>query len=313
MSELLYIPQDHKNIIYSLLDIPSLISLGSTCKHLNQEKTRIFHLVRRVVDTYFYIHRDDVGMIKNWMNFPYESLFYEIYLERLKKISTKDIQMIYIPDTKHVQSIIVHNQLREIKTDSNFYLHITFFTGYIVGLPRPEKREVLQKIFEYLFSLKTMDKLEFMYLNILFEDIYKSLCHIFKDERDAETRMFMIQQFEDKDRSKFLTWLPLDYDDIVSVVEIASLDLESSLIEYFLDIYFEQFLDIDNEKYMTNDGYLGYISDCADDMYYQLKMKYKSYSYRYGDIVKEKYGEEKYNRLLKVIDIRRKRCIENKY
>jgi hypothetical protein len=272
--------------------------------------------VKKVVDSYFYIHRDDVGMIKNWMNFPYENLFYEIYLERLKKISAKDVQIVKISDTNHVhvQSIIVHHQLREIKTDDNFYLHITFFTGYIVGLLKPEKHEVLKKIFEYLFSLKTMDKLEFMYLNILFEDIYKSLCHIFKDERDAETRMFMIQQFEDKDRTKFLTWLPLDYNDIVSVVEIASLDLESSLIEYFLDIYFEQFLDIDNEKYMTNDCHLGYISHCADDMYYQLEMKYKSYSYTYGDILKEKYGEEKYNTLLKVLDTRRRRCIEdNKY
>jgi len=309
MNELIYVPQDHRNIIYTFLDVASLIRLGSTCKYLNVERGRIFYLMQKVVDSYFYIHRDDVGVIKNWMNFPYENLFYEIYLERLKKISVKDIQIVNIPN---VQSIIVHHQLREIKTDDNFYLHITFFTGYIIGLPRPEKHEVLKKVFEYLFSLKKMDKLEFMYLNILFEDIYKSLCHIFKDERDVETRMFMIQQIEDKDRPKFLTWLPLDYNDIVSVIEIASLDLESSLIEYFLDIYFEQFLDIDNEKYMTNDGHLGYIDYYVDDMYYQLKMKYKSRLCSYGDILKEKYGEEKYNTLLKVIDIRRKRCMKNK-
>lgn len=308
MNELLYIPQDHKNIIYNLLDIPSLISLGTTCKHLNQERTRISHLVRRVVDSYFYIHRDDVGMIKNWMNFPYENLFYEMYLERLKKISVKDIQIV---NTPNVQSIIVHHQLREIKTDDNFYLCITLFTGYIVGLPRTEKHEVLKKIFEYLFSLKTIDKLDFFYLNILFEDLYKSVCRIFKDERDAETRMFMIQQFEDKDRSKFLTWLPLDYDDIISVVEIVNLDLDSGLIECFLDNYFENFLDIDNEQHITKDGHMGYIDYYADDMYYQLKMKYKSRPCSYGDKLKEKYGEEKYNRLLKVMDVRRKRCIED--
>lgn len=317
-------PQDHKRMIYSYLDVKSLIRLGNTCQDLYKDKIRILILVEKVVDSYFYIQKNDLGIIKSWTKFPYEDIFYKMYLQRLKKISLKDIQIIKHSTTQKVEEIIIHNQLREIKSHGNIDYTITFFQEYISRLEQREKNEVLGIILQYFHDIIVSPIcLVVTTFHSLAKEIHDTIANIFVDDNNV-TRRFIIEEIEKNYKSiekdvrfpiyklkNFLQCLPLTYGDIVKVIEIGNLLIEMEKkdnLKYFIRDYFDDFLDLEILMMNRNNNFCN-IDSYASDIYYQLKMKHNRH-HTYGDKLNELFdivNPSMKETFVKTLDIRMKR------
>jgi hypothetical protein len=275
MNELLYTPQDHKSNIYSFLDIQSLIRVGSVCKSLHDEKIRILILLQKVVDSYFYSSSAYTGIVRNWMNFPYEKLFYEIYFQRLKKISFNDLEIVKDSNTNHIQYIIIYNQLREIRIEeshSDRIIHI--FTDPIMKLDSKERCEIYRALFTYLGQLFTPIILKGNHLESLGKSIHQSLRILFKCEKDEEMRKFMIYEIDkiteitrtrDEDIYTLKDFLFTIYEDIIDIIEIGQVLLSLNRkkeFKYLFDIFI---MEISEDM----------VTYSIHDTYYQMKSPYK--------------------------------------
>jgi hypothetical protein len=248
------------------------------------------------VDSYFYISKQNIGFIKNWNKFPYEYLFEKIYIQRLIGISFNDIQPIYDKNTKEIQYIMITNQLRVIEDDvrrGKVERIITFFPKIILQLPTKLKHSILQNVMDYFYHLylspATMGITISLCLHTLIEGIHQFLSYTFVDERDNETRKFMIVQLDKisqetkkqknikpYDTRDFICRLPLNYDDITNMIIIADMFLSMhriDLVETLIRSYIQEFIDIViDTKIIDNRCYS--IDSYADDIYYQLQIKY---------------------------------------
>jgi len=329
-------PNDHRSLIYSFLDIKSLISLGITSKTNYHDNMRISKLVQVVVDSYFYIQKDYMGCIKRWSKFPYHDLFYQYYLERLQKISFDDVQIIFsksesisnnstkYSNTNIVEAIIVHNQMREIKCGQHFDRIITFFNDHILKLEIHKKHKILENVFKYFYRLLSLPNtiLE-KNLKSLFLGIHNTLALIFVESNNV-TRKFMIDELDKIQRQNslsnekfrtqykiknFLHQLPLTYSDITRVIEIGDLLMEMDKrddLKYFLQEYFEDFLDTTLIT-SNNNNLVVYLDDYAEEIYHQLKIKYHPFTNTYGMKLSQQmdtFNTEMYDSLMKAITFR---------
>ena len=211
---MIYTPQDHKNLIYSFLDIHSLNHLRACCQTFYTDYNLVLILVQKIVDSYFYKSYNYTGIIRRWDNFGYEKIFYEMYTKKLKQISFTDIQILSMKDN-HAERMMYNNQIKEYPATID--LVISFFTGFIITLPRKDKFEIIDKMVEYLYDLwkYAEDNRQalhvhfhsdcqynqkcpcFDFYNLYHLNIHDSLIEIFSDDNDFETRKYIIHKLND--------------------------------------------------------------------------------------------------------------------
>lgn len=307
-----FIPQDHKNLIYCLLDIRSLVNLRETCHAFGHDHRLIYILVRKIVDSYFYIRSSYTGVIHKWDKFQYLELFYDLYIQRLKKISFQDIRMMKI-DKNHAKEIIVNNNGTEIVSDGYFRHKITYFMDRIYQLSLEEKKEIVSTLICYIEHLwKYADEhnqeifQEYHYLEPMYFDfypLYRGMLDVIQQmfiehSSSPDLMYFIIEQLENLCiRNKYggvnmcrvifelLDFLHVGYD-LVKIVEIAEIFdyiSETEYLELFLKKCFEDFLDLDMHD----------LDDMVSVIGYQLKIKL-NYS--------EKTLEERLFRLMKKVE-----------
>ena len=306
-----FTPQDHKCLIYSLLDIRSLMKLGITNKAFHNDKNLILILVQKIVDSYFFCSEFHLGVVHNWLKFPHEKLFYQIYMDKLKKLSFDNLELIKDPKTNYIRSLVVHNQLRtfEINDPMSHNYHIHIFIDAILSLPRSEKKKICTSLLQFIGSIFSYTSgLNFHRLGHLTKQItgfnffihqvgvkiFKQLRQLFENEIDLEMKKFMIMEV---DRiSKILNkrdpeagesyefrifsidrFISVNYDEhIKEVVDIGDILLSLDKRDEFCSLY-QSFID-------ELEGAEGAVSpDHMKKTYYQLKMKYKGGSLTYEE------------------------------
>jgi hypothetical protein len=323
---MLDIPIDHKTVIYSFLDIKSLIRLGSTCKTFHNDKGLILRLVQKVVDSYFFCSSSRLGIIHNWLKFPYEKLFYQIYIEKLKKISFDHLELVKNSKTNRIQSIIIHQQLRhiEIKDPHSSDYHIQIFIDPILCCPRSEKKQIYTSLFQFIgknFSFARSDTVGLnLYLNYLGIKIFGSLRQLFKHEKDRSMRKLMIMEMDKFSESlsksaggtggtggtgtggtgpggPYFTldnFISVNHDEYIrDVIDIGDILLSLNKKKEFKSLYDEFVADFTSD--VSSDPIGKWIENSKEikDTFYQLNMKYQ------GGLTYEK----KLCEMLKQIDI----------
>jgi hypothetical protein len=308
---MLDIPPDHKNIIYSFLDIKSLIQLGSTCKTFHNDKGLILRLVQKVVDSYFFCSSSHLGIIHSWLKFPYIDLFNQIYIDQLKKISFEHLELVKDSTTNKIESIIVHQQTRyiEIKDPHSQDYNIHIFMDAILSCTRTEKTQIYLSLFQFIgkilsvtidtvmFSVQIDNKGLNVYLRYLGLKIYGSLREMFQYEKDRSMKKLLIMEMDkfseslSKSAGEKLSYFKLDnfisvnYDDYIrDVIEIGEILLSLNKKKEFKTLYDEFVADFTSDMSST----------LIKKNYYELKMNYYHSSLTY---------EKKLCELLKQIDI----------
>lgn len=266
---MLNIPQDHKSIIYSFLDIKSLILLGSTCKTFHNEEIRIQTLIRKVVDTYFYCKSSYTGIIRNWMVLPYEKLFYEIYIDKLKKISFNHLELIKHPE--------YNSSVNQVDTVSNSDIIIHIFIDHILRLPIYERKQIYQNLFAYFKRLLALNEINRKHIKKLERYLYRDLRELFRYEKNREMKRLIISEVDklieisgaggyDYTLKNFLF---MNYEDVTDMIEIGEILLSINKKEECRDLFRHFIAD------MTGDVSTEHINDT----YYQLKMPYRGVTY----------------------------------
>ena len=299
---MLNIPKDHKSIIYLFLDIKSLILLGSICKTFYTDEIRIRTLTQKVVDTYFYCKSSYTGIIRNWTNFPYEKLFYEIYIDKLKKIS---YDLRNIEESKDTHSMEKKDQ--ELSNTNVVFerdVIIYIFFDAILRLPTYERRQIYQSLFGYINRLFSIGEKNRKNMRKLETHLYNDLFDLFRYEKNREMKKMIISEIDKLTKTTrageyiptLKTFLYKNYEDVMDIIEIGEILLSLNKIEELKDIFRDFIFDMRTDV----------STDHIKDTYYQLKMGCggTTYEKKFYEMIKNVDSEsfEDFERCMKQIE-----------
>ena len=158
-TNIIHIPQDHKNFIYERLSIRDLVNLSESCKSFYQDEKRKETIQKKLIDSCFY---STIPLLKELHVHIFPNII-NLYFEHFKRIK------------------ITHQSISHLKDT------IPFFIGPFLSLSSNEKCLIITKLVDFLYDIwKYAQDKEFYYINInLFTTFENILKMVFRNESNT--------------------------------------------------------------------------------------------------------------------------------